>query len=110
MSLTNISTSLSGINNNLIAEMNPLDNINKTNQLDSTNEHSFSNILKESIAEVNNSQKGAYDAMEQIATGKVENLQEAVRKIESAELSLKLSLEVKNKALSSFKQIMTMQI
>jgi len=98
-----------GINNNLIAEMNPLDKID-SNKMSVENKNSFSNILRESIAEVNDSQKGAYDAMEQIATGKVENLQEAVRKIESAELSLKLSLEVKNKALASFKQIMTMQI
>ena len=34
------------------------------------------------------------------ATGNVKNLQEAVQKIEEAELSLKLALEVKNKAIN----------
>ncbi|MDY0051375.1 MAG: flagellar hook-basal body complex protein FliE [Aliarcobacter sp.] len=48
--------------------------------------------------------------MESIASGKVTNLQEAVQKIEEAELSLKLALEVKNKALAAYKQIMAMQI
>jgi len=71
---------------------------------------SFSNLLKKSIEEVNNSQVKGYEAMNDIATGKVENLQQAVQKIEEAELSLKLGLEVKNKALGAYKQIMAMQI
>jgi len=37
-------------------------------------------------------------------------LQEAVKKIEEAELSLKLGLEVKNKALGAYKQVMAMQV
>ena len=74
------------------------------------NSDSFSNILKESLNEVNNTQVSAYNAMNDIATGKVENLQEAVRKIEEAELSLKLGLEVKNKALGAYKQVMAMQV
>ena len=48
--------------------------------------------------------------MEGIASGKVTNLQEAVQKIEEAELSLKLALEVKNKALNAYKEIMKMSI
>jgi flagellar hook-basal body complex protein FliE len=74
------------------------------------NSESFANVLKKSIQEVNETQVKAYDAMNDIATGKVENLQEAVQKIEEAELSLKLGLEVKNKALGAFKQIMAMQV
>lgn len=71
---------------------------------------SFTSVLNKSLAEVNGSQVEAYNAMEQIATGKVENLQKAVQKIEEAELSLKLALEVKNKALSAYKEISRMQV
>ncbi len=71
---------------------------------------SFSEVLEKSLLEVNNDQVDAYNAMNDIATGKVENLQEAVQKIEEAELSLKLGLEVKNKALGAYKQVMSMQI
>lgn len=71
---------------------------------------SFADILKNAIGEVNQNQVKAYDAMEGIATGKVPNLQEAVQKIEEAELSLKLALEVKNKAINAYKEIMKMQV
>ena len=73
-------------------------------------DNTFSQILNKSLGELNDSQVQAYDAMQGIATGKVENLQKAVQKIEEAELSLKLALEVKNKALSAYKDIMRMQI
>ena len=100
---------------------NTFGSINKTSLLDSiglqTNlsqekdkGQSFSSVLKESIEDVNQNQVNAYDAMNDIATGKVENLQEAVKKIEEAELSLKLGLEVKNKALGAYKQVMAMQV
>jgi len=71
---------------------------------------SFSDLLTKSIGEVNKSQVTGYNAMEQIATGKVENLQRAVQQIEEAELSLKLALEEKNKALSAYKEVMRMQV
>jgi len=75
-----------------------------------TKGQSFTDILQKSIGEVNKTQVDAYNAMEEIATGKVENLQKAVQQIEEAELSLKLALEVKNKALSAYKDVMRMQI
>lgn len=71
---------------------------------------SFASMLKNAIGEVNQSQVNAYDSMEGIATGKVANLQEAVQRIEEAELSLKLALEVKTKALNAYKEIMKMQV
>jgi flagellar hook-basal body complex protein FliE len=99
---------------NKISSLNTLSNMikpqNNEKELEVNKSKSFGEYLNEAIAEVNDDQLKAYDAMEGIATGKVENLQEAVTKIEEAELSLKLALEVKNKALSSYKEIMRMQI
>ena len=71
---------------------------------------SFGDMLTKSLGELNKTQLSGYNAMEQIATGKVENLQKAVQQIEEAELSLKLALEVKNKALSAYKEVMRMQV
>ena len=113
MKLAEITSSLSSLNKDYASTL-----IN--NEIDSTsgqlldngsdNKSSFSSMLKKSINEVNNTQVTAYNAMNDIATGKVENLQEAVQKIQEAELSLKLGLEIKNKALGAYKQIMAMQI
>ncbi len=111
MKLTETASSLMGIGKDNLSEVNAgLGNIQDLNINQKNNNDSFSSILKESLNEVNSAQLTAYDSMKDIATGKVENLQEAVKKIESAELSLKLGLEVKNKALGAYKQIMAMQI
>lgn len=82
--------------------------VQKTSE--SSGDNSFASLLKGAISEVNKSQVEGYNAMEGIATGRVANLQQAVQKIEEAELSLKLALEVKNKAIGSFKEIMAMQV
>lgn len=109
MKLSEVSSSIGGLNkNSLLSSMGM--NAEMTKQTLNENSDSFANILKDSLKEVNQTQVNAYDAMEDIATGKVDNLQEAVKKIQEAELSLKLALEVKNKALGAYKQIMAMQV
>jgi len=108
MKLTEVTNSLSGINKNSLLH-SVISSEESANNQQSSGE-SFAELLKQSVNDINNSQVQAYDAMEDIATGKVKNLQAAVEKIQEAELSLKLGLEVKNKALGAYKQIMAMQI
>jgi flagellar hook-basal body complex protein FliE len=84
--------------------------LNSTNKIEEGNDKSFQNMLNDAISDVNNQQVEGYKSMEGIATGKVTNLQEAVQRIEEAELSMKLALEVKNKALNAYREIMKMQI
>ena len=112
MKLTDITNSLSNLNRNDLSKVDWMGNGFEQNKQFSNGQDSdsFSSILKQSLNEVNNTQVSAYNAMNDIATGKVENLQEAVQKIEEAELSLKLGLEVKNKALGAYKQVMAMQV
>ncbi len=98
MNISSISNSLNSIN------------LNKQNSNDNTNGQSFQSMLSDAVSDVNDKQVQGYNAMEGIATGKVTNLQEAVQKIAEAELSLKLGLEVKNKAISAYKEVMRMQI
>lgn len=93
-----------------ISQISNLGNINNSNTNNNPTSSSFQALLKDAIVEVNDSQVQGYNAMEGIATGKVANLQEAVQRIEEAELSLKLALEVKNKAIGSFKEVMKMQV
>lgn len=96
--------------------LNPLQGIDSANVKQSETlsesqyaDKSFKDLLNGAINEVNDSQIEGYNSMKEIATGKVANLQEAVQKIE-AELSLKLGLEVKNKAINAYREIMRMQI
>lgn len=71
---------------------------------------SFAAMLNQAMGELNDTQVQGYNAMQGIATGEVKNLQQAVQKIEEAELSLKLALEVKNKAIGAYKEVMRMQV
>lgn len=102
---------LSGINS-----LNNLSSIglNKEQNSDLNSEiahsQSFQNYLNKALLEVNETQVEGYNAMQDIATGKTTNLQEAVQRIEEAELSLKLALEVKNKGIAAFREITRMQI
>ena len=84
--------------------------LNTTNKVLPSQDKSFQNMLNDAISEVNDEQVKGYNSMEGIATGKVTNLQEAVQKIEEAELSMKLALEVKFFGLTAYKEIMRMQI
>lgn len=87
-----------------------LDTNNKVAQAASGGNKSFQSMLTDAITEVNDEQVQGYNAMEGIATGKVTNLQEAVQRIDESELSMKLALEVKNKAINAYKEIMRMQV
>jgi len=84
--------------------------LNTNNKIAQTDDKSFQNMLNDAISDVNNQQVKAYDSMQGISTGKVTNLQEAVQRIEEADLSMRLALEVKNKALNAYKEIMRMQV
>lgn len=96
---------------NISSITSSLNMLNKENQkVADVSDKSFQNMLTNAISEVNSHQIKGYNSMEQIATGKVTNLQEAVQRIEEAELSMKLALEVKNKAVNAYKEVMRMQI
>lgn len=97
MNISSITSSIGSLTNK--QEINPVKNEGQ----------SFESMLKGAITEVNDTQVKGYNAMEGIATGEVKNLQKAVQNIEEAELSLKLALEVKNKAVNAYKEVMRMQ-
>lgn len=70
----------------------------------------FSKILKESLEEVNDTQVKGDRAMADIATGQVKDLHQAAIAINKAETSMKMMLEVRNKALNAYKEIARTQI
>jgi len=71
---------------------------------------SFADLLAKSLNDVNKLQITADNAINEIATGKMDNIQDAVMAIEKADISMRLLLEVKNKAVQAYNQIMNMQV
>jgi len=70
----------------------------------------FGQMLKTSIAEVNQAQISANKAAEQIAAGETKNLHGTMIKLEEADISLRLMVQVRNKAVEAYQEIMRMQV
>lgn len=71
---------------------------------------SFGDVLKDSLNEVNEEQLKAQYAMTDMATGQIKDLHQAALAINKAELSMKMMLEVRNKAISAYKEILRTQM
>jgi flagellar hook-basal body complex protein FliE len=71
---------------------------------------SFMEHLKESIAEVNQSQKVAESMATDIATGKSQDIHETMLAATQADLSFSLMVQVRNKALEAYQEIMRMPV
>jgi len=65
----------------------------------------FANHLKSAINEVNELQQKSEAALGDMATGQVKDLHQAALAIGKAETSMKLMLEIRNKALSAYKEL-----
>ncbi|KFL33887.1 MULTISPECIES: flagellar hook-basal body complex protein FliE [unclassified Sulfurospirillum] len=70
----------------------------------------FSKILQDSLEEINDTQVKGDKAMADLATGEVKDLHQAAIAINKAETSMKMMLEIRNKALSAYKEISKTQI
>ncbi|CAM3321296.1 flagellar hook-basal body complex protein FliE [Helicobacter labetoulli] len=70
----------------------------------------FINTLKNSIQEVNTEQQTSEKALADMASGQVKDLHQAAIAINRAENSMKVMLEVRNKAINAYKEILRTQI
>lgn len=71
---------------------------------------SFGSMLKEAVDEVNAYQKTNDQVMADMATGQIKDIHQAAIAIGKAENSMKLMLEVRNKAISAYKELIKTQI
>jgi flagellar hook-basal body complex protein FliE len=84
-------------------------NINNINSKKSS-DVSFEDLLKKEIDSTNNIMQKAEKAKADIATGKVEDLARASITIQKAEMQMKMVLEVRNKAINAYKELLKTQI
>lgn len=70
----------------------------------------FAQELRSALGNVNQMQVEGERAMSDIATGSVKDLHQAAIAIDKAEISMKLMLEVRNKALNAYKEITRTQM
>lgn len=73
-------------------------------------EKSFKDILTESINEVNRMQVDADKAVESLVTGQTNNVDEVVSAVKKAELAFDTLMQIRNKLVDAFEQVMQMRI
>ncbi len=70
----------------------------------------FGQMLSESLTKVNEYQQQADTSIKELAAGRTKNIHETMLTIEKADTSLKLMMQVRNKVLDAYKEIMRMQV
>ena len=70
----------------------------------------FSTILNKTLSELNESQVAADKAVAELATGEITDLHQAAIAIGKAETSMKLMLEIRNKAINAYKEVARTQL
>ncbi len=71
---------------------------------------SFVQTLKDAVESVNHQQVRADDVAARFAAGQVEDVHDAMISMEKAALSFKFMVEVRNKLLDGYQEIMRMQV
>ncbi len=73
-------------------------------------ESAFGDMLKTLVHETNLQQQIADQRVQQVHGGGEKNLHEAMISIEKADISLRYMVQVRNKALEAYQEIMRMQV
>lgn len=73
-------------------------------------EQNFTKMLSGIVSEVAGQQKTADAAVQQLHAGGAKNLHEAMIAMEQADISIRFMVQVRNKALEAYQEIMRMQV
>ncbi|GAB4016624.1 MAG: flagellar hook-basal body complex protein FliE [Bdellovibrio sp.] len=71
---------------------------------------SFSEMLADSIAEVNNMQEDANKAIQRLVSGESKNIEETMLAVEKAEIAFKTMNQIRMKVIDAYKEVMRMQV
>lgn len=72
--------------------------------------NAFGDMLKDMVNETNQAQINGDKAVENLQAGNAEHLHEVMISAEEAEISLKMLVQMRNKALSAYEEIMRLQV
>ena len=77
---------------------------------EATRPSSFADMLGQFLQEVNQDQWAAKQANWSLVTGEADNLHDVVMAAEKAEVSFQLTLQMRNRVLEAYQEMMRMQI
>lgn len=71
---------------------------------------SFADTLKDAINSVNTLQKESDKKAQELATGKTTNIPEVMMAAEKADIALRMMVQVRNKIIDAYQDVMKMQV
>ncbi len=71
---------------------------------------SFKSLFKQAIAEVNRLQSEADDLATKLAAGDIDDVHRAMIAMQKAKLALDLTVQVRNKVIEAYQEVMRMQV
>ena len=84
--------------------------LNKPDEKKETGKVNFADTIKDFLDAVNTDQKEASQSVENFILGESETLADAMTKLEEANLSFQLMLEIKNKLVNAYNELNRMQV
>jgi flagellar hook-basal body complex protein FliE len=85
--------------------------VTSSSQPDEASTHDFASMLKSAIDEVNGAQMDAKQLSRQFEIGDPEtNLQDVVLSLQKASLSFQTMVQVRNKLVTAYQEVMNMQV
>lgn len=76
----------------------------------SETQKSFADTLKDAIGSVNELQKTSDKAIQNLATGRTDNVADVMIAAEKADIGLRLMVQVRNKIIDAYQEVMKMQV
>lgn len=71
---------------------------------------SFKKILTDLIDKVNQLQKDADESIQKLVTGQIDSVHQVMIAVEEANIAFRLMMEIRNKLIEAYQQIIRMQI
>ncbi len=75
-----------------------------------TGAEGFADALQKAVGEVNDKQVAADQAIDKLQTGQTHNLHGVMIAMEKADISMRLLMQVRNKVIDAYQEIMRMQV
>ena len=98
--------------NSRITSLSPLTSIDEKAQSGGANDaaESFKSAVKKAVGEVNSLQNDADSASVKLASGDIEDVHRAMIAMQKAKLALDFTIQVRNKVIDAYQEIMRMQV
>lgn len=71
---------------------------------------SFADTLKDAVGQVNTLQKDSDSQMQALATGKTTNIPEVMMAAEKADIAVRMMVQVRNKIIDAYQEVMKMGV